>query len=272
MGVWVPWPDLSAKVPGMDDPTRRFSTRVANYVRYRPSYPPAIVALLTRRCGLSADWAVADVGSGPGNLTRLLLDNGNSVYAIEPNREMREAGERLLGDDPRFQSIAGTAEETTLGDGSVDLVTAGQAFHWFDQERARHEFARILRPPRWVALIWNERRVDTTPFLAAYERLLLTYGTDYAAVRHQGAADAAALDAFFGPSGYEMASFPNRQLFDLPSLRGRLLSSSYAPDAGQPGHDAMLTELRQLFTRHETGGQVVFEYETKVYYGRLERP
>lgn len=251
------------------DSTRRFSDRVDDYVRYRPSYPKAVLDLLRRECGLTPGWAVADIGSGPGNLARLFLDNGNRVFGIEPNREMRAAGERLLGDFPRFASVAGTAERTTLPDGDVDLVMAGQAFHWFDPDSARREFARILGFPAWVALVWNERRVDSTPFLAAYERLLPAHGTDYAAVRHQDVADADALGRFFGAGGYERAAFEHRQMFDFEGLRGRLLSSSYAPAAGQPGHDALLGGLRAAFEAYQEGGVVAFEYDTAVYYGRL---
>ncbi len=149
----------------MIDPTQRFSSRVDNYIRYRPSYPAAIVDLLEKECGLTPEWVVADIGTGPGNLTRLFLDNGARVVGVEPNREMREAGERLLRGYSTYSSVAGTAEATTLANASVDLVTAGQAFHWFDQARARREFARVLRAPRWVALVWNERRVDSTPYM-----------------------------------------------------------------------------------------------------------
>lgn len=255
----------------MDDPTRRFSNRVDNYIRYRPSYPAAVLDPLRQR-GLTAEWVIADIGSGPGNLTRLFLDNGNPVYGVEPNTEMRQAGERLLQDYPAFTSVEGTAEATTLPDDSVDLVVAGQAFHWFDHQRARSEFERILKPPRLVALMWNERRLASTPFLAAYERLLREYGTDYAQVRHRAAADAAdtaALQEFFAPHGYELASFTNEQVFDVEGLRGRLLSSSYAPTAGQPGHDAMLEALRSLFDAHQTDGVVTLEYDTRVYDGRI---
>jgi SAM-dependent methyltransferase len=253
----------------MRDPTQRFSDRVDNYVKYRPSYPPEVVDVLQRECGLTATAVVADVGSGPGNLTRLFLDHGNEVFGVEPNRAMREAGERLLQGYPRFHSIDGTAEATTLPDDSVDLVAAGQAFHWFDRVRAKNEFRRILRGPRWVALVWNERRTASTPFLVAYEQLLRRYGTDYAQVQHRDAADDAVLGAFFAPQTYTRVNFENRQVFDFDGLQGRLLSSSYAPAAGQPGHEAMLAELRRLFETHQSQGAVAFEYDTQIYYGRL---
>ncbi len=252
----------------MTDSTQRFSNRVENYIKYRPTYPAAVVDLLEAECGLTAQSVVADLGSGTGLLAELFLRHGNPVYGVEPNREMREAGERLLADYPRFWSIAGTAEATTLAEGSADFVTAGQAFHWFDRARARVECGRILGAEGWVVLIWNDRRVGTTPFLEAYERLLLTHGTDYETVNHTNV-DADVLGAFFGPGGYRVATFENRQVFDFEGLKGRLLSSSYAPEAGQPGHAPMLAELRAIFEAHQTGGAVAFDYDTRVYYGHL---
>ena len=255
----------------MTDPTGRFSNRVEDYVRWRPSYPPDVVALLRHGHGLTPEWVLADLGSGPGNLTRLFLDNGNTVVGVEPNREMRGAGERLLAGEPRFASVDGAAEATGLPDASVDLVVAGQAFHWFDVARSRVEISRILRGPRLVAFVWNERRTFGTPFLAAYEALLLGLSTDYAEVRH-GSGQSEALAAFFGGADrYETASFPYAQRFDLAGLRGRLLSSSYAPAVGEPGHDAMMADLDALFAETSVAGEVSFDYDTTVYVGALRR-
>jgi len=154
--------------------TSRFSDRVANYVLYRPGYPPQALQALQTECGLAPNHVIADIASGTGIWTRLLLENGNAVFGIEPNAEMREAGERLLQAFPNFTSLAGTAEATTLASQSVDFVTAAQAAHWFDRARSRREFVRILKPGGWLALLWNERVTDTTPFLRDYEQLLLT--------------------------------------------------------------------------------------------------
>jgi SAM-dependent methyltransferase len=240
---------------------------VEHYIRYRPSYPAAILDLLTRECGLTAESVVADIGSGPGNLARLFLERGLRVYGVEPNQEMRAAGERLLADFPSFTSVASTAEATGLPEASVDLVTAGQAFHWFDLARASAEFRRILRRPRWVALVWNERRTHSSPFLAALDQLLAPYVTN----EHwrRDAADADVLDALFGAGGYLVASFDNRQEFDLDGLRGRVMSSSYAPLPGDPRHEELLRQLRETFDAYEQDGKVAFEYDSKVYYGRL---
>ena len=246
--------------------TQRFSSRVENYVRYRPSYPPELIALLQRECGLGASSTAADIGSGTGKLTELLLQTGSAVFGVEPNREMREAGERLLQAFPRFTSVAAPAEATTLPDRSVDLITAGQAFHWFDRPRTRAEFARILKPGGAVALIWNDRRTESTPFLRAYEQLLRDFATDYEQVNHRNL-DLAMLREFFGgePRG---AKFPYAQRFDFAGLQGRLLSASYAPDQGQPGHDAMRERLREIFAEHQRAGEVSFDYDTMVYWRR----
>ena len=252
----------------MAEPTRRFSSRVESYVKYRPSYPAGVVDLLATECGLRAGTLVADVGSGTGLLAELLLRRGCQVYGVEPNPEMRAAGERLLSGYTHFVSVDGTAEATTLPDRGVDCVTAGQAFHWFDRGGARAEFARILRPGGWVALVWNDRRVATTPFLAAYERLLQTYAVDYGQVNHK-LVDDAAIGAFFAPGGFRTASFENRQEFDYAGLQGRLLSSSYTPEPGHPSYDPMLAELRRIFEAHQSGGRVMFDYDTIVYYGQL---
>jgi ubiquinone/menaquinone biosynthesis C-methylase UbiE len=250
------------------DSTQRFSSRVENYVKYRPSYPQEIIAALQQACGLTPDSIVADVGSGTGIFAELLLQNGNTVYGIEPNQAMRAAGEQLLQHFPRFHSVNSTAEATTLPAQSVDFITAGQAFHWFDPDRARQEFARILKPGGWIALIWNERHSNATPFLRDYEQLLRTYGTDYEASKHTNF-DAAIIRAFFAPQPMFVQSFPNAQRFDDDGLRGRLLSSSYSPEPGDPRHAPMLAELQRIFDRHAVDGMVVFEYDTVLYYGQL---
>ena len=249
------------------DPVKRFSTRVDNYARYRPSYPAGVIDTLERACGLRESSTVADVGSGTGLMTELFLKNGNPVFAIEPNEAMRLAAERLLVAYPRFVSVDGSAEETTLDAKSVDFIVAAQAFHWFDREKTRREFARILNSDGWVVLIWNERRLDSTPFLRAYEDLLLRYGTDYQKVRHENVAGEIA--DFFGPSNFQLTNLENYQHFDFEALKGRVLSSSYTPEPDSPNFEPMLNELQEIFSAHEKDGTVSFDYDTRVYYGHL---
>ena len=253
------------------DPTSRFSSRVADYVKYRPGYPAAVLRLLEEECGLTPTSVVADVGSGTGLLSELFLKNGNRVYGVEPNREMREAGERMLAPYANFVSVDGRAEATTLDEGSVDFVTAGQAFHWFEPAAARREFARILRGGGWVVLVWNDRRTAGTPFLEEYERLLLEYGTDYAAVSAKYMEESALSTLFGAPevNAPRTATFDNEQVFDFDGLRGRLTSSSYAPQPGHSRFDPMIRALEDLFRRHERDGRVVVTYDAKVFYGRV---
>jgi len=248
--------------------TSRFSDRVENYVRYRPGYPPEVMRCLTSECGLAPAHVVADIASGTGIWTRMLLENGNHVFGVEPNTEMRQAGERLLAGFPGFTSVAGTAEATSLPGQSVDFVTAAQAAHWFDRARSRREFVRILKPGGWLVLLWNERLVDTTPFLRDYEQLLLKYGTDYQDVRHERTTDA--VNEFFDPSPFQARVFDMRQEFDYAGIEGRLLSSSYAPGPGHPKYEPMLRELRQIFDSHAVAGRATFDYKTRVYFGRLK--
>jgi SAM-dependent methyltransferase len=248
------------------NPTQRFSSRVDNYVRYRPGYPPEVLELLKNECGLTPDSLVADIASGTGIFTRMLAENGNRVFGVEPNDKMRRAGERLLESCSGFSSIAGTAEATTLPDHSVDMVAAAQAAHWFDREKARSEFVRILKPGGWLVLLWNERRTDSTPFLREYEHLLLAYGTDYQEVRHERTT--AEIADFFSPSPFRSRNLEMRQEVDYTGLEGRLLSSSYTPTSDHANYDTMLRELRRIFDAHQIDDRVSLEYNTLVYYGR----
>ena len=250
------------------DPTRRFSNRVEDYIRYRPGYPRALLGLLEDECGLTPAAVVADVGSGTGILSELFLRNGNRVYGVEPNREMREAGERLLAAYENFVSVDGRAEGTTLADASADFVTAGQAFHWFDPAAARREFIRILRPGGWAVLVWNDRRTEGTPLLAEYERLLLEDGTDYREVSSKWA-EGESINALFGGGEVRVRQFDNEQVLDFDGLKGRLASASYAPKPGHPNYEPLMRELAALFDRRQRQGHVVVEYDTKVFYGQL---
>jgi SAM-dependent methyltransferase len=247
--------------------TTRFSDRVENYVRYRPGYPPEVLDLLRAECGLRPAHTVADIASGTGVFTRLLLENGNSVFAVEPNTEMREMGIMELEGYPRLVSVAGTAEETTLRSTSADFVTAAQAAHWFDLPRARAEFARILKPGGWCVLLWNERDTSSTPFLRDYEQLLLSYGTDYIEVRHERTT--AMIHEFFAPAVCQERVFTLCQRFDYEGTAGRLLSSSYAPLEGHPKHAPMMRELQRIFRAQATNNRIEFKYKTRVYYGHL---
>jgi SAM-dependent methyltransferase len=248
------------------DPTRRFGNRVEHYIRYRPGYPPEVVDSLTSEFGLTRDHVIADIGSGTGILSELLLRNGNRVYGVEPNAEMRAAGAEYLKHYQGFTSVNGTAEATTLPNACVDYVTAGQAFHWFEPAAARQEFCRILRPGGWVVLIWNDRQKED-PFLRDYEQIRVAFSMDPPRVKHPNI-DEDAIRAFFGDAPVACRVFDNVQILDWAGLQGRYLSSSYAPLPGDPDHGAAMTQLRNIFDRHQTDGRVIFAYHARLYAGQ----
>ena len=252
-----------------NDTLHRFSDRVDNYVKYRPHYPAEAFDLLEQEGLLVKEAAVADVGSGTGISAGPLLKRGYTVYGIEPNKEMREAAENILKDYPNFKSIGATAEHTSLADHSIDLILAGQAFHWFDKENCKAEFKRILKPGGYVALMWNDRRTNTTDFLKVYEDFLQMFGTDYKEVNHKNTQDKKIFDAFFGTGNYHEKSFYNYQDVDFAGLKGRVLSSSYMPGEGHTDYEFMIYTLKKIFMRYQENGKVRLDYDTKVYYGKL---
>jgi SAM-dependent methyltransferase len=250
------------------DGVRRFNNRVQDYVKYRPSYPDAIVPFLERALGFGPGSQLVDVGAGTGKLTDVLLRAGHRVVAVEPNAGMRQAAEAWLGDRAGFTSLDGSAEQMPLPDASADAIVAGQAFHWFDPIGARIEFMRVLRPSGGAALIWNNRRTDASEFLRELEALLLRTCPDYPRIGNKHYEESALL-RFFGGRGPVRACFDSEQRFDFEGLRGRILSSSYAPVEG-PAHDALMQGLHDLFERRAAGGQVAYVYDTEVFYGRLD--
>jgi SAM-dependent methyltransferase len=247
-------------------PTERFSRRVENYRRYRPSYPAGVIELMRQEGRLEVGARVADVGSGTGILTRLLVEAGWEVDAVEPNGPMREAAEADLGARAAFHSVAATAEATTLPEASVAAIVCAQAFHWFEREAAAREFRRILRPDGLVFLVWNERREDSE-FDCAYEAIIDSLGAGRAECGH-GAVQRN-LEHFFRPETFREASFFNPQSMDWEVLRGRFLSSSYVPLEDDPRHPRLLGELEELFHRYQQEGRVVFAQNAWVYFGQV---
>ncbi|PCE28867.1 SAM-dependent methyltransferase [Paraburkholderia acidicola] len=249
------------------DSTQRFTDRVADYVKYRPTYPRDVVDFLHDECGVADDARVADIGAGTGISTKLFLDAGHPVVAVEPNQAMRSAADAWLGGEASYRSVAGTAEATTLDAGSLDLVIAGQAFHWFNPVTVRNEFARILTTQGRVALFWNSRLLTGSVFLEEYEALLQRYGVDYQEVADTYGDDATMI-RWFGTRFVGNGCFPNVQPLDFDGLKGRLMSSSYAPKEGHANHAPLLAALRDLFERTEQHGTIEFRYDTRVYVGR----
>ncbi|MBP6117278.1 MAG: class I SAM-dependent methyltransferase [Neisseriaceae bacterium] len=251
----------------MNNSTQRFGNRVTDYIKYRPSYPNALMAYLAEEVGVNATAVVADIGSGTGIFTSLLLAQTQQVYAIEPNDGMRQAAETLLAGAPNWQSLRGSAEATGLPTASVDVVTMAQAFHWVDRDRAIPEFQRILKPRGKVVLVWNNRLMDT-PFLRTYEALLQAHGTDYTEINHQNLRRADLQACFEGPLTKRL--FTNQQLFDYAGLKGRAMSSSYVPAAGTAAFEAFEQALYVAFSTHQRGGKVAFNYDAEVYWGEVK--
>lgn len=251
----------------MTDSIERFSNRVFNYAKYRPHYPREIVGYLSKYCGLTSESVIADVGCGTGISAKILLENGNRVFGVEPNEAMRAAAIEYLKEFPNFMPIDGTSTATTLDDSSVDMIVAAQAFHWFDAGPTRAEFGRILKPEGHVVLIWNERQLDTTPFHRDYEAFLLRYASDYQSVRHENI-EATEIAGFYQHE-YGSVTFANKQVFDFDGLRGRMLSASYMPSEDHPLFPEMNTELQSMFANHSQNGRIEVLYDTKVYFSRL---
>lgn len=249
-----------------DDPTQRFTIRAENYARYRPGYPPAVLDCLRDECGLTPETVVVDIGSGTGILTALLLTNGNQVYAVEPNKAMRQEAEQALAGNPKFLSINGRAEATTLPDHSIDLIVVGQAFHWFDAHASRVEFKRILRPGSYVSVIWNARDFSNDPLMAAYEGVLADFGMGHKVINHR--VHASDLETLF-PDGRRTRTFNHLRPMDFDTLWGGFLSASYAPTPDDPRYEPMRAALQAVFDTHQRDGRVTFVYQTAVNFGRL---
>ena len=234
--------------------------RVEAYTRFRPSYPAEVVALAERECGLRAGETVADIGCGTGLLARLFLERGCHVIGVEPNPEMRDAGQKALAGLAGFHMVNGRAESTTLSTASVDLVTAGQAAHWFDPRQACAEFVRILKPGGRLMLVWNERKREPG-FMSDYEALIAQHAPE------QPRIDAQRITRLFGGSNWSVVRFDHRQTLDAEGLRGRVASSSYTPLPGTAAFAALMTEVDAVFARHQRDGLVTVAYDTEVYYG-----
>jgi ubiquinone/menaquinone biosynthesis C-methylase UbiE len=251
---------------GNSDSTQRFTTLVENYVKYRPGYPDKVIDILKEHAGLNDESIIADIGSGTGISTELFLKNCKRVYAIEPNQQMREKAEHLIGNYKGFNSVDGTAEATNLPGDSVDFIVSAQSFHWFNPGEAKLEFNRILKTNGHVVLIWNNRRTGSATFLRKYEALLTKFGTDYDRVNHRNT-DESVFQTFFRT--YQKHVVYNEQVLDFEALKGRLLSSSYIPEPGHRDYKPMLEELKWVFGKYNQAGMVKLEYDTEIYFGKI---
>ena len=247
----------------MSKPTERFSDRISNYVKYRPSYPPELVDTLIAECHLNSRSTIADVGSGTGIFSRLMLDKDCYVSGVEPNKNMRESAEQQFTGYHKFSSIDGQSERTGLDDASIDLITAAQSFHWFETGDTRLEFNRILKPGGHVALIWNQRKIDQ-PFQIEYDRMLRKFAPDYGTVNHMNISSEDIQD-FFSPNKVVKFEFENSQVFDLAGFLGRMQSSSYTPKTGTRAHARLIRAAEELFNRYQSRETISFDYNSVFY-------
>jgi SAM-dependent methyltransferase len=258
---------MTAPVPSRN-PTERFTGRVEAYRRYRSRFPPEIIPLLQQRCGLTTNSVIADIGAGTGMFAELFLENGNTVFAVEPNAEMRAACDELALSHPALTCVDGAAEATRLPDGAIDFVTVGRAFHWFDREKCRPEFLRILRPGGWVVIATLGARKGPDPLSRDLELLLREHGLDYAAVRHWYNVDDAVRQFFKGSKAQE-ADFQNIEKLSYEDFEGHTLSLSVTPQPGHPRFPAFQEALRKYFERYQSEGRIPLPARCKVVFGQL---
>jgi SAM-dependent methyltransferase len=240
------------------DPTGRFSDRAAEYVRYRPGYPTAAIDALLQGLAPPVMLTAADVGAGTGISARALAERGVSVYAIEPNRAMREAAAPHI----RVSWQAGTAEATGLPDAAVDLALAAQAFHWFQVSQALAEFRRVLRPAARLALMWNSRDRSDPATREYVEAIHEVNGEHPAERRPFNPAALTEADRFSFPVKLE---FRHAQELDRDGLIGRATSASYVPREGK-AYAELTRLLAKLFERHrDDRGLVTLHYVTELH-------
>jgi SAM-dependent methyltransferase len=248
-------------------PKERFSNRVDEYAKYRPSYPQDLVDSLVQKLPTSSRVtpSLADVGSGTGIFSRLLLESGFTIYAIEPNGPMRARAEEMLTSFPGFQSVDGDATHTTLGNHSVDAVVVAQAFHWFATQEAVAEFTRILKKPGIVMLAWNDRLTDCDDFHAGYESLLVRYCLNYLDVNHRNITSSK-IESLFPGWTLTIKHFANDQPLDFTGLKGRLESSSYCPPKDHPNYLPLMDGVEELFKRYAVAGEIRLRQDCVAYF------
>lgn len=242
----------------------RFSSCAENYAKYRASYAHEIINFLNEAIGLDKSSIIADIGSGTGISSKIFLDNGNSVYAVEPNKDMRQLAEKSFKSYNNFHSIDGSSETTNLESESIDIIIAAQSFHWFDPIPTKNEFLRILKPNGSVVLLYNIRK-DSNSFMGKYLELIRKYGEKYV----KESSDNLITNFFGSKTVYEKVLY-NPQIVDFDKLKGNLVSYSYIPNENDPRFIPMISELKNLFDKYNKNGEVILEYDTCISYCKMK--
>ncbi|MDC7224818.1 MAG: class I SAM-dependent methyltransferase [Spirochaetales bacterium] len=243
------------------DSKDRFSGLGEDYDRFRPGYSGLFLDFLRARYSLGRGMCVADVGAGTGILTGQLLESGCEVFAVEPSRDMREVARRKLADGEACHVVEGSAERTTLGDGSVDLVLVAQAFHWFDGEAFKGEFRRISRTGKAV-LLWNVKK-SSQPYLADLERVNRAFCKDFKGFNGGFSLDS--IEAFFdGEFGRQ--DFAHDLSLDREAFVKGILTASYTPREVDEGYEAYVGEVEAVFDRFSRGGRLLIENDTEAFF------
>jgi SAM-dependent methyltransferase len=253
----------------MPENVERFTGRVSEYLRYRERYDPEIVLPLLREwCDLIPQWTIADVGAGTGMLSDVFLSNGNRVVAIEPNAEMRTACRELHAGNPMLEVLDGTAEATGLSEASLDAVSAGRAFHWFNSESALREFRRVLKSGGWVILVAFGRAEDGREENQSFENLLRTFNPGKGGARERYAVYRR-LEEFFAGGEFRQVEITGEMHMNWEELRGLTLSLSYAPLPDDPRFPDFEQSLREYFLRFENRGKVTISTRYWINAGRF---
>jgi SAM-dependent methyltransferase len=246
------------------DNTKKFTNKSEAYAKYRPSYPEKFIEYI--RQSLGENKIIADVGAGTGILTRQLAQNQKIVYAVEPNDEMREACENSSRDIRNISIINGTAENTMLEDKSIDIITVAQAFHWFDMEKTRTEFKRILKSDGRVVLVWNshdDKDELTRENRVLFERLCTNFNG------FSGGCKPHTNDDFFKDGVCDYKIFPNDSTLTFDEFIGRSLSASYAPLKEDTVYDEFIEGLKNIFNKYSVDGKLTFPQNTYAYIGEI---
>jgi len=240
----------------MNKNINKFSDKADNYAKYRQGYSEDILEYFSEY-GFSSNSIVADVGSGTGKLTKIFLENGNTVYAIKPNDNMRNIADSLLNGFKNYISINGSAENSTLQNGIIDFVVVGQAFHWFDAPKALIEFKKILKKNGVLSIIWYHRKTDT-PFWKGYENILKDNIPEYKGSNYRNFTDEI-MEKYFSGDYKKVEKIYSREL-DFVELLGSFSSSSYTPKEDTIEYRNLSKLLNGIFIKYMKNNKIISNF------------